>query len=314
MSDRLSSPTGIATHPEPYVRLPTAIHTTTLIILHGTSQTGPQLAGLFLPSKFSLPHTVPANVLTAQVTDNKFTLPECFPGCKFVFPTGAPRKTTVFGGQETHAWFDITDFGDRTKGETQMIDGMRESSLYIAELVRNETELLDGKGDGKVVLAGFSQGSAVGLMLLLTGELHRSGFQPGFGGFIGLSGWLPFRRQIEDIIPVNTSRYICGGIAAGDIDTKRVAATAYIRRLLELDVTNDEWRPSAHYLDAPIFLGHGEMDIKVQFQWGVEMKEVLKKLDIDASFNSYPRLHHWIDEQEMEDVAGFLGTVWQGET
>ncbi|XMA18012.1 hypothetical protein WAI453_010803 [Rhynchosporium graminicola] len=276
-----------------------------------------QLQFIRLPSSyFTAPPKLARNLpdYSSLVADNKFTLPECFPGCKFVFPTGASRKTTVFGGQETHAWFDITDFGDRTKGETQMIDGMRESSLYIAELVRNETELLDGKGDGKVVLAGFSQGSAVGLMLLLTGELHRSGFQPGFGGFIGLSGWLPFRRQIEDVIPVNTSRHICGRIVAGDIDTKRVAATAYIRRLLELDVANDEWRPSAHYLDAPIFLGHGKMDIKVQFQWGVEMKEALKKLDVDVSFNSYTRLHHWIDEQEMEDVAGFLGTVWKGET
>ncbi|KAL2070417.1 hypothetical protein VTL71DRAFT_13443 [Oculimacula yallundae] len=310
MSEQPSRSIGIATHPEPYIRLPTTSHQTTLIVLHGTSGNGPQFAEQFLPTLFSQPRATQADASSVKVADKKFTLQEYFPNCKFVFPTGAFRKVTVFGGQETNAWFDIADFGDRTKGEMEMIDGMWESCLYLADLVRNEIEELSGKGDGKVVLAGLSQGSATGIMLLLTGEIHRLGYQPGFGGFVGFSGWLPFRRQIEGVISDEYNGKLDFG---GDVAAKRTETTSYIRRLLGLESSNsndERYLPGQNHLDVPVFLGHGELDVKVNYQWGLEMRDTLSHLDMKISFKSYEGLHHWINEQEIEDVADFLGTLW----
>ncbi|KAH7411249.1 Alpha/Beta hydrolase protein [Cadophora sp. MPI-SDFR-AT-0126] len=305
----------MAIHPDPYVRLPTAGHKTTLIILHGTSQTGPKFAEAFLPTRFSPPPppTPPpsdrlATSSASHVSHEKVSLPEYFPSCKFVFPTGAPRRTTVFGGRETNAWFDITDFGDRTKGEMNMIEGMRDSSLYLADLVRKEIEALNGEGEkgngsnGNVVIAGFSQGSAMCSMLLLGGELQRQGLVGHLGAFIGLSGWLPFRRQIEGIISRESQKLSDGDGAAAVRD----ATTIYIRGLLGLDDVDGEWKPNAETCRVPIFLGHGELDVKMRFEWGEQLSGALKQLGMEVHFKLYAGLEHWWGEQEMTDVAEFL--------
>lgn len=303
---------SMATHPEPYVKLPTAGHKTTLILLHGTSQTGPLFAQSFLATRFSPPCPSLANSSTAQVVHETVTFPEYFPCCKFVFPTGAPRKTTVFDGRETNAWFDITDFGDRTKGETEMIEGMRESSLYLANLIWNEIRLINGDKarDGEVFLAGFSQGSAIGLMLLLSGELHRRGVERGFGGFIGLSGWLPFRRQIEEVIWRDHDSHLEGRSACDDIITRRKDTTTYIRKLLGLGTADGQWSPGPNSWDVPLLLGHGKLDVKVKLEWGLQLKDTLGELEMDVEFKSYVGLEHWWNEEEMKDVAEFLGLKW----
>ncbi|KAG4444236.1 hypothetical protein IFR05_000333 [Cadophora sp. M221] len=302
----------MAIHPEPYVKLPTTSHKTTLILLHGTSQTGPRFAQSFLATQFSPPCPSLTSSSTFQVAHEKVTFPEYYPSCKFVFPTGAPRKTTVFDGRETNAWFDIADFGDRTKGETEMIEGIRESSLYLADLIRNEIRLINGEktGGGEVFLVGFSQGSAVGLMLLLSGELHRRGVEYGFGGFIGLSGWLPFRRQMEKIIWRKLDGHLEGRPACDAITTKREDTVAYVRKLLRLVTAGDQWSPDPNSWNVPLLLGHGEMDVKVNLEWGLQLNDTLGELEMDVEFKVYAGLEHWWNEQEVKDVAEFLGSKW----
>ncbi|KAI9052823.1 hypothetical protein LZ554_003096 [Drepanopeziza brunnea f. sp. 'monogermtubi'] len=241
------------------------------------------------------------------------TLPVYFPHCRFVFPTGAPRETTVFGGKKTNAWFDIADFSDRTKGEVEMIKGMRDSTLYLSRLIKDEIELLyDGeerRTKGKVMLLGFSQGSAMGMMLLLGGELQRMGVSHGFGGFVGLSGWLPFRRQIQDAILdgfPKTSTAEDSGATHGE------SAMIFVRKLLGLDLAGQEWRPTPKAFDVPILLAHGELDRKVRLEWGTQLRDVLQTLGNNVSLKTYHELAHWWSEDEMRDVAEFLDKRWQG--
>ena len=287
--------------------MPAAAHKTTLILLHGTSQTGPRFAEAFLSTLFPPPVECLANSISS-VFQGKLSFPDCFPNCKFVFPTGAPRRTTVFGGRETNAWFDITDFGDRTKGEIEMVDGMNESSLYLTNLIREEIEVLDGRGENfnarnrNVIIAGFSQGSAMGLMLLLGGELQRQGLSRRVGAFVGLSGWLPFRRQIEEIISRECVRFSDGG----DVGAARNATTAYLRQLLRLRSADDKWNLHFGSHRIPSFFGHGELDVKVKFEWALQLRDILEQLEMDINFRSYKGLEHWWDEQEMTDVAEFL--------
>lgn len=189
-----------------------------------------------------------------------------------------------------------------------MIEGMRDSSLYLADLVRKEIEALNGEGEkgngsnGNVVIAGFSQGSAMCSMLLLGGELQRQGLVGHLGAFIGLSGWLPFRRQIEGIISRESQKLSDGDGAAAVRD----ATTIYIRGLLGLDDVDGEWKPNAETCRVPIFLGHGELDVKMRFEWGEQLSGALKQLGMEVHFKLYAGLEHWWGEQEMTDVAEFL--------
>lgn len=105
-------------------------------------------------------------------------------------------------GKLAHAWFDIHDFSDRTIGEREGVEGLRESAGYLVELVAREEEGIlgglegderdgKGKGRGRVGLLGFSQGCAMGAVLVLAG---MGGM--GFSRFVGMSGWLPFCKQV----------------------------------------------------------------------------------------------------------------------
>jgi len=229
----------------------------------------------------------------------------------------------VFGGKETNAWFDVTDFGDRTKGEMEMREGMRESSIYLSQLIKSEIRALyEGRAmeeaqkndvetgghemKGRVMLAGFSQGCAMGMMLLLGGELERLGVLGGFGGFVGLSGWLGFRRQINETISDSPSI----SEAVGDLVAKRKVTSAYLRKLLELDPPGEVWNLSTKGLNKPIFLGHGESDLKMKFEWGGQMRDTLVNLGMNVNFHSYEGLAHWWNDNEMSDVVKFLEKNW----
>lgn len=103
------------------------------------------------------------------------------------------------------------NFADRTEGEMDQRAGMKESLTYLHGLVEDERALLEeqergsenwdemGKGKGKLILAGFSQGCAMGILGLLSGELKVD-------GFVGMSGWLPFRRQVDEILANNNKK------------------------------------------------------------------------------------------------------------
>ena len=135
------------------------------------------------------------------------------------------------------------------------------------------------------------------VMLLLSGELERLGIGQGPGGiagFVGQSGWLPFRRQIGEVVA-----------AAGyDEVGKKEAVREYVRRLLLLEplaCTDDK-----SFLDVPVWLGHGEIDEKVKLQWGQEMRDVLLGIGVEVELSTYRGLAHWWNEQEMVDLVNTL--------
>jgi predicted esterase len=249
-----------------------------------------------------------------------------------VFPSGSLKPVAALGqagGKKYNAWFDFASFADRTLDEVQQIPGMCESVTYLSKLISDEVELLnqgfiregmEGGGMGRVVIAGFSQGAAIGLMTLLSGELERLGVgigeRGGFAGFVALSGYLPFRAQI------------CAEILGGgkekshDVDNamKRGKAVLYVRELLGLDAGGVGDRDvglgstviKRGYLDVPIFVAHGEEDVKMKFRWGEEMQDVLIEMGMHVTFESYAGLEHWYCADEMLDFVEFLRGCWHG--
>lgn len=70
-----------------------------------------------------------------------------------------------------NVWFDVSTIDDRTVGEDEQIEGLRESSGYLCELISAEIANLEkiGRG-GEFGAVGFSQGCAIGAWVVLNGE------------------------------------------------------------------------------------------------------------------------------------------------
>lgn len=189
---------------------------------------------------------------------------------------------------------------------------------YLAALVKAEVDIL-AKGNeesgqrGKVVLGGFSQGAAMAMILLLSGELEHVGVGGGFGGVVGLSGWLPLRSQIE--LAVNDESHVYDSTI--DVSgKKRQAARRFLRSYLELEDFREgdnevgSRKDGKGWLDIPVFLGHGQVDEKVRYEWGVQMGDVLVGLGLKVQRKPYEGVAHWWNEEEIADMANFLGNVW----
>ena len=98
---------------------------------------------------------------------------------RFVFPRAPVRPVSINGGAPMRAWYDIRD-ADLARREDEA--GLRESMALVQRLV--EREVARGMPARRIVLAGFSQGCAIGLG---AGLRHPERL----AGLAGLSGYVP---------------------------------------------------------------------------------------------------------------------------
>ena len=56
----------------------------------------------------------------------------------------------------------------------------------------------------------------------------------------------------------------------------------------------------------PIFMGHGDADQVVQYQWGQKTADKLKEWGHEVDFRTYKDLPHSADPQEIDDLEAFL--------
>ena len=267
-------------HPQPIVIPPSNPHAHTIILLHGLSTNGSILR---------------TQLLSTALTSAGLTLPQAFPGVKFVFPSGALRTCTALNGTVSNSWFDIASVADRTVGEDQQIEGLTESTTYLCELMRTEIAILKsiGKGEDDLALLGFSQGSAMGAWVLLNSGLTM-------GAFVGLSGWLPFRRQIDAILAANGDE---------DQEARSLRVLEYMNATVPIPCPLGHCTATEKLasLDTPVFLGHGKQDVKVRTEWGEEMRMSLEGLGMDVTWRGFEGLEHWWrTPDEIDDIEAFL--------
>jgi lysophospholipase-2 len=135
----------------------------------------------------------------------------------------------------------------------------------------------------------------MGLMVLLSGELERLRVRiaSDIGGFIGMSGWLPFRKQLS--------------LVSGP---KRYAeVVGYVRALLMLEPLDKSLlgiEGEETMCTLPIWLGTGEEDAKVKLDWGREMEDVIVGLGMEATLTSYRGLGHWWCDEEISELREVL--------
>lgn len=281
-------------YPEPLVISSTLEHRHTFIILHGrgsnAEEFGPDLLQTLLaPSR---------------------TFADAFPHAKFVFPTASKRRAMSYNRSVMNQWFDNGSLQTPDEGVELQIEGLRETSAYIHALLRQETEIV---GQRNVVLGGLSQGCAATLISLLTwdGEPLSAAF--------GLCGWLPFRKQMDDIgqsISLNKTNAVdqdqedLFGSAdmRKDLDPATEAA-AFLLEMLDMPVK----RPSLAFQHIPMFLGHGDMDWKVPIELGEDAAKCLKGLGVSVVWNEYAKLGHWYSTPMLADLVGFIRerTGWE---
>lgn len=106
------------------------------------------------------------------------------PAIRYVFPHAPIMPVTLNMGMSMRAWYDLYGL-DRDMRED--IDGIKASRNLVTGLIVREAER--GVPPENIVLAGFSQGSA---MALYTGLRHASRL----AGIIALSGYLPLRNTM----------------------------------------------------------------------------------------------------------------------
>jgi phospholipase/carboxylesterase len=102
-----------------------------------------------------------------------------WPALRFVFPHAPVRPVTVNGGMAMRAWYDIYGF-DLVAQQDEA--GIRASIAATEALIDRERER--GVPDGRIFLAGFSQGGAIALA---AGLRHASRL----AGIVALSTYLP---------------------------------------------------------------------------------------------------------------------------
>jgi phospholipase/carboxylesterase len=141
----------------PRIEMETAPHPTgAVILLHGLGADGNDFASL-------------APELNLDGCD----------GIRFVFPHAPSLPVTINGGYAMPAWYDITGTDRVSKQDAA---GIQKSALAVQALIENE--IARGIPAHRIVLSGFSQGSAM--------SLHTGLRLPyALAGVMALSGYLP---------------------------------------------------------------------------------------------------------------------------
>ncbi|PGH36830.1 hypothetical protein GX50_00287 [[Emmonsia] crescens] len=271
-------------------------HTHTVVLLHGRASNGPEFAEEFFD---------------AHSSDNK-SLATHFPACRWVFPTSRDRWSSVFK-EDLTAWFDMRSLTNPCDEEQQeiQVDGLRESTLYILDILRREIELLEGKSEN-VILGGVSQGMATALWTLLCspGQIVK-GKIDGIGALFGMCGWLPFANKIEDFlqkVPEDTDTTTGG--------TKLGLMVPIPKLLLDIIGSSEETQASTaddveRMLSTPILLLHGTDDAWIDVELGRQAHRNLTKMGMHVDWVEYSGAEnegHWIREPEGIDIlVAFIG-------
>ncbi|KAF2853522.1 phospholipase/carboxylesterase family protein-like protein [Plenodomus tracheiphilus IPT5] len=285
-------------------------HKSTFIILHGRGSTAEKF------SKPLLQHAVPSldsETHASSAVDGK-TFQDHFPNTKFVFPTAPLRRAVVFKRSLTHQWFDNWSLTQPELKQHLQVQGLRETSIYLHELLRDEIKIV---GAANVVLIGLSQGCAASIVALLLWQGEP------IGGLVGMCGYLPFRKGMQSCFDEagcgdDDSLVGSGGdgedmFERNDDDddfvekSKFDKAMEWLREELQTGVDYAGRGSESPSMQAiPVFMGHGKDDEKVPIAFGKLAADFLGSIDVDVTWKEYEGLGHWYSEDMLQDVVGFL--------
>ncbi|KAF7177084.1 hypothetical protein CNMCM7691_004732 [Aspergillus felis] len=299
-------------------------HTSTVILLHDTNSTGAELAAALAVS-----------TPTATGKSKSETIFEHFPSCRWVFPSAQPRQidtcyaskgnwinvdidieATTSSDADTNEDADANADADSQQPQPQVQpspsaeakdddenenkDQNLEACVeYILQIVEEEVGRLGGDSR-RVVLGGFGQGMAVAIATLLTARRR-------LGGFVGVSGWVPFVEGIEGL----------GGRGRGWLaeDEARMGPSEGSSGVDGVEVNSEAGEA---LLETPVLLSYLEDDPCVDTRTGLTAYETLNRLGFvkvvwDPRPGSQQGENWLLDASQLDTIVDFLAEVFCGE-
>ncbi|KAI0122203.1 alpha/beta-hydrolase [Daldinia grandis] len=279
----------------PFIVESTSNHTHSFILLHGLGSNG---------RKFG------EELLGTGVTSDGRKLTDIFPGARFIFPTAKRRRSSMIRHAILTQWFDIASLDDLFFRPNTQTKGLVESHGEISHLVKDECQKVSHQN---VILGGISHGCAMALFCLFTSWVP-------LGGFVGMSGWLPFQPDIDGLIRAEDDAFVFGSNVANIDEDPFTSARVYTRvednpivPVIEFldDLLDSSGIPDitsrGMSLSTPVFLGHGAEDEKIKLSNGEAAQRTLKLVGFDVSWKVYQGQGHWYKiPDEIDDVVEFL--------
>lgn len=196
--------------------------------------------------------------------------------CKWIFPSAHERWSSVFQEDMTK-WFDIRSLSYPDEKQDLQVDGLKESIDYVNSIIDRALQTVPASN---IILGGISQGFAVAISTLLTR-------QETFGGFVGMSGWIPLQKQLRETVQE---------------EDKSAALTAIYALELGIITSTTE---NTH--STPIWMSHSTDDNTVDLQLGISACETLQSLGFSVDFHEYQDGEHWLQEPKgHDDLVVFL--------
>ncbi|KAI1814530.1 lysophospholipase II [Poronia punctata] len=161
-----------------YTVEPRAAHTHTVIFLHGRDSNCREFASELFESEASEPANQPR------------TLPDLFPGIRWVFPSAPTLQSERFGTGMSQ-WFDMWSVETPVERSELQRPGLDQSVEQILGVIQEEEMSVPRK---RIFLAGISQGFATVTAVLFAAGPKR------FAGLIGLCSWFPAALRAEDFL------------------------------------------------------------------------------------------------------------------
>eukprot|EP00760_Papus_ankaliazontas_P000970 PhM_4_TR10337/c0_g1_i1/m.36260/K06130/LYPLA2; lysophospholipase II len=146
-----------------YVVEPRGKHTATVIFAHGLGDSGAGWTDVMQHFAASMPHV------------------------KFLCPTASSIPVTLNMGMTMPAWYDIYGLTPDAKEDVERI---QLAARFVQHLADKEASVV---GHNRIVIGGFSQGSAVSLFAGLTSSENLA-------GVVSMSGYLPARDVLPSMV------------------------------------------------------------------------------------------------------------------
>jgi len=333
---------------QPLVYAPLILpHKHTIIMLHGRGDTARSFAAFLfmmpLHTEYlaSLAITLDTNApgslgMTAAGSDRPNTKTEsevraakdesqglrvAFPHARFVFPSAPERSVATLKGSTRPQWFDVWSLQRPMEQVDIQVDGIRETTMYLHDLIRNEAQLLDQRGGSRAMaLGGLSQGCASSLIAAIMYE-EQGERQGRLGAVFGMCGWLPLgdiimgttmeaTDEVATLFATNTEE---DGIA--QIQTASVAnpelllkARSRLHSFLRIptQIMHEPNEAAIDFQATPVFLGHGRMDRQIPIQLGEAAASCMEQMGARVAWHEYKTLGHWYSPEMLTDLAKFL--------
>lgn len=254
---------------------------------------------------------------------------------KFIFPTAKKRRARWYNRAFISQWFDGVPIDEQGEGMSReevewQLEGLAETAGFLNPLLDEEVGAVGAKN---VFIGGLSQGCAMAVHLLFSyqpTERGGNGDEGSLGGFIGMSGWLPFADDIQDLIGLGGKREtVCEEDDDDPFETSggeeeeedrfdfepECSQLSPAKQVCNLVRENMELPPfeatdpEPPCLQTPVFLGHGKSDEKVKIGLGLELAMVLRKIGMRVRWEEYDVGHWYKVPEEVDDLIGFLKTT-----